>query len=99
MEKTPLSKSAAVTVDTTRMGQLAISLTMLRTNKLDMGLEVLEEMLDSDLMTLAGQLRSGQVNVAGNKAIQIVRDYRSVYPRNVDTNINVLVEEVFSRSK
>jgi hypothetical protein len=81
-------------IDTARMGQVAICLTMLRKNEDDMAIETLEVMLDSDLVTLAGQIRAGRTNLIANKGIQIVKEYRFEHPRRVDKTVDSLVEEV-----
>jgi hypothetical protein len=80
--------------DGAKMAQLAICLTMLRSNKQDMATEALEGMLDDDLMIVAAQIRSGRKNMINEKEIQIVRNYRSEHKRSVDTNIDALIEEV-----
>jgi hypothetical protein len=85
----------AIVERTTQMGQLVITLRMLRSGESALGIESLEGMLDSDLINLAALEREGRVDVSKYKHLQIVRQYRSDFPRSADPAVQTLENEVF----
>jgi len=81
----------AFAADNIRMGQIAISLRMLRNGKFDTSIEALESILDGDLITTAGLLKAGKVNVKNDKALKIVKKYRADYHRSVNPDVDAMV--------
>jgi len=86
----------AQTSDTIRMGKMAITLRALRNRKPDVAIETLEIMLDGDLVTTASLARLHRLDSKDEKVLQIVKMYRTDYPRALDPSVAVLVSELLS---